>query len=199
MGHQVIERQSARKQRRILEEAERLFLRLGLRAASIEEIAASAGVSKVTLYKHFGSKDDLFVECVRSVTDRHFAELHEEIATVPSAAAKLSAVFSYNVRSRSRYQPAFIRDMMGIPRIWKRVRVFREEKAGSLITSILQQGIERREFRAMDLGHTTRIIMSFAEIVPTLYPYDDEQEAERFLQSLYAFLAGALTYRQRRN
>ncbi|TVQ18881.1 MAG: TetR/AcrR family transcriptional regulator [Spirochaetaceae bacterium] len=189
------ERQSERKQRRIMEEAERHFLSLGLRAASVDQIAAAAGVSKVTLYRHYGSKDDLFVECVRRITDRHFCELDDAVAAQPTATAGLAAVFAHNIESRSRYQPAFIRDMMGIPHIWERVRGFRETKAAALITSILESGIASGEFRDMHLGHTTRLIMSFGEAVPRLYPYDDEQEAERFLQSLYDFLTGALTYR----
>ena len=189
------ERQSERKQRRIMEEAERHFLTLGLRAASVDQIAAAAGVSKVTLYKHYGSKDDLFVECVRRITDRHFLELEAAVADQKSAADRLAAVFAHNIESRSRYQPAFIRDMMGIPHIWDRVRVFRQTKAEALITSILESGIETGEFRDMHLGHTTRLVMTFGEAVPRLYPYDDQQEAERFLQSLYGFLTGALTYR----
>ena len=193
----MVQTQSERKQRRILEEAERLFLSRGLRAASIDEIAAAAGVSKVTVYKHYGSKDDLFVECVRIVTDRHYAELDAAVGRESTASGKLSAVFRHNIAARTRYQPAFIRDMMGVPRIWERVRVFREAKAATLIRSILQEGVVRGEFRDMHLEHTTRIIMSFGDIVPRLYPYDDEQEAERFLQSLYDFLTGAVTYRER--
>ena len=191
----MAERQSERKQRRILEQAERLFLAHGLRAASVDEIAAAAGVSKVTLYKHHGSKDDLFVECVRRITDRHFAEFEAVIASQETAAEKLSAVFRHNIESRSRYGSAFIRDMMGIPHIWERVRVFREAKATALIVSILEQGIATGEFRDMHLGHTSRLIMSFGDIVPRLYPYEDEQEAERFLKSLYDFLTAALTRR----
>ncbi len=191
----MAERQSERKQRRILEEAERLFLSLGLRATSVDEIAEAAGVSKVTLYKYYGSKEDLFVECVRRITNRHYAELEAAIAAEATAAMKLASVFRHNIQSRSRYQPAFVRDMMGIPHIWERVRVFREAKATALITSILEEGVATGELRDMDLGHTTRLIMSFGDIVPRLYPYEDEREAERFLQSLYDFLTGAVTYR----
>ncbi len=191
----MAERQSERKQRRVLEEAERLFLTLGLRAVSVDEIAAAAGVSKVTLYKYYGSKEDLFVECVRRITDRHYADLEAVIASQATAASKLASVFRHNIESRSRYEPAFIRDMMGIPHIWERVRVFREAKAKALVTAILEEGIAAGELRDMDLGHTSRLIMSFGDIVPRLYPYDDEREAERFLQSLYDFLTGAVTHR----
>ncbi len=191
----MAESRREQKHRRIVEEAERIFLSFGLRSASIDEIAAAAGVSKVTIYNYFGSKDDLFVECVRRLTERHFDELNASIEQVAGAAAKLNAVFAHNIEASSRYQPAFIKDMMGVPRIWERVRVFRESEAERLITGILEEGVATGEFRQIDIRRTTRLIMSFAEIVPRLYPYEDEREAEHFLRNLYEFLTGAVSRR----
>ena len=54
----------------ITEAAIRLFLTNGYRATSMDEVAAAAGVSKVTLYKQFGDKESLFTTIVRSVTAR---------------------------------------------------------------------------------------------------------------------------------
>jgi AcrR family transcriptional regulator len=51
---------SAAKQR-ILDTADRLFYREGIRAVGIDRIIAEAGVAKMTLYTHFPSKDDLIV------------------------------------------------------------------------------------------------------------------------------------------
>lgn len=46
---------------RILETADRLFYQNGVRAVGIDRIIAEAGVAKMSLYKHFPSKDDLIV------------------------------------------------------------------------------------------------------------------------------------------
>lgn len=46
---------------RILETADRLFYQNGFRAVGIDRIIAEAGVAKMSLYKHFPSKDDLIV------------------------------------------------------------------------------------------------------------------------------------------
>ncbi len=44
---------------RILETAQQLFYAEGVRAVGVDRIIAEAGVAKMTLYKHFPSKDEL--------------------------------------------------------------------------------------------------------------------------------------------
>jgi TetR/AcrR family transcriptional regulator, mexJK operon transcriptional repressor len=55
---------SARKRQAILQAARDLFLQKGYAGASMDEVAAMAGVSKVTIYKHFSDKHTLFVAVV---------------------------------------------------------------------------------------------------------------------------------------
>src|SRR5271163_636672 len=50
---------------RILAAAGELFYRHGTRAVGVEAIAEAAGTNKMTLYRHFASKDELVAECLR--------------------------------------------------------------------------------------------------------------------------------------
>ncbi|GAB3711059.1 TetR/AcrR family transcriptional regulator [Nocardiopsis nanhaiensis] len=68
MVNQPVESRSERKRRAILEAAEDVFLRDSYLGTSMDEIAARSGVSKQTVYKHFGSKENLFVEIVTHMT-----------------------------------------------------------------------------------------------------------------------------------
>ncbi len=52
----------------MLEAAEALFLTDGYERASVDAIAAVAGVSKRTLYDHFGDKEQLFSAVLSTVT-----------------------------------------------------------------------------------------------------------------------------------
>ena len=58
------------KRAAILDAATRVFLEYGYGAASMGTIAVAAGVSKQTVYSHFGSKDALFGAIVRERCDR---------------------------------------------------------------------------------------------------------------------------------
>ncbi|WP_372426019.1 TetR/AcrR family transcriptional regulator [Salinarimonas chemoclinalis] len=55
------------KRRAILEGAQEVFLRDGFSAASMDEVARAAGVGKMTVYRHFGSKDALFRDMLREI------------------------------------------------------------------------------------------------------------------------------------
>jgi TetR/AcrR family transcriptional regulator, mexJK operon transcriptional repressor len=70
---------SARKRGAILEAARTLFLRNGYRGTSMDEIAALAGVSKQTVYKHFADKESLFSEIVTSTVEDVAQPIHEEV------------------------------------------------------------------------------------------------------------------------
>lgn len=49
-----------------MDAAEEAFLELGFSNATMDDIAARAGASKATFYKHFGSKEALLAEIVHS-------------------------------------------------------------------------------------------------------------------------------------
>lgn len=54
----------------ILETAKRLFLALGYEGVSMDQIAAEAGVSKLTVYSHYGDKETLFAAAAKAYCDQ---------------------------------------------------------------------------------------------------------------------------------
>jgi AcrR family transcriptional regulator len=59
--------EALRPRERILLAARDLFHRHGIRGVGVETIAEAAGTNKMTLYRHFDSKDDLIVAYLRGV------------------------------------------------------------------------------------------------------------------------------------
>jgi AcrR family transcriptional regulator len=56
-----------RPRERIISTARDLFRKHGIRGIGVDAIADVAGTNKMTLYRHFGSKDDLVIACLREV------------------------------------------------------------------------------------------------------------------------------------
>ena len=55
---------------RILAVAADLFYRHGIRAVGVEAIAEAAGTNKMTLYRHFASKDELVAAYLRCLAEK---------------------------------------------------------------------------------------------------------------------------------
>jgi AcrR family transcriptional regulator len=68
---------------RILEAADDLFRRVGIRGVGVEALAEAAGTNKMTLYRHFASKDELVTEWVRGMVEQKELEWDEIAAAHP--------------------------------------------------------------------------------------------------------------------
>lgn len=70
------------KRQAILEAAAEVFGALGYERASIDAIAEAAGVSKPTIYSHFGTKEQLFRDSIAESAARVNAESMEAIVAL---------------------------------------------------------------------------------------------------------------------
>src|SRR5258708_3764529 len=74
------------KRDRILDAAQRLFVRYGVKRTSIDEVAREAGIAKGTVYLSFGSKAELFA----AIADRLCANTLADARTIVLEATPLS-------------------------------------------------------------------------------------------------------------
>jgi AcrR family transcriptional regulator len=78
---------------KLFQTAARLFFQHGYRAVGVDTIAFESGISKMTLYRHFPSKDDLIAAYLHEI-DRDFWRYYElSTQTAVSAREKLLAFF----------------------------------------------------------------------------------------------------------
>jgi AcrR family transcriptional regulator len=70
---------SAERRSRILDAAERCFVRAGFHRTTMQDVAAEAGMSPGNLYRYFVSKDAM----VAGLAERDRAELGRDFASVP--------------------------------------------------------------------------------------------------------------------
>jgi AcrR family transcriptional regulator len=141
----------------ILDAALEAFGEHGFAAARIDDIAHRAGVAKGTIYLYFPTKEDLFKAVVRrEVVGRiELGEQMRDQAQYPSTRAFLVGFLtSYWANTQSPHSLRMLR--MALSEVWKYPDLAdfygREviERGWRLLASIVQQGIERGEFRPMD-------------------------------------------------
>jgi len=96
-GPQVLEKgpQGQRRGRgaheRILDAAQQLFREQGIRDTGMDQLCALAGVSKRTVYQHFGSKGDLVIAHLRRVDPDVMPEVFDRADLTPRE--RLLAIF----------------------------------------------------------------------------------------------------------
>jgi AcrR family transcriptional regulator len=73
----------ARAADRILSAARDLFYRLGIRAVGVDEIVTHAGATKPSLYRSFGSKDELTEQYLKAVEARLWSFFDAAVAGHP--------------------------------------------------------------------------------------------------------------------
>jgi AcrR family transcriptional regulator len=78
---------------RILDTASELFYRDGYHAVGIDTIVERSGIAKMTLYRHFRSKDELIAAYLERSNAEFMAWLEDAIAAVDDPRAKLIAAF----------------------------------------------------------------------------------------------------------
>lgn len=80
------------KRAAILEAAKHLFAHEGFNGVSMDQIAAEAGVSKLTVYSHFGDKDALFAAAVQAKCEEMLPDTLFQIELKGSLREQLKAI-----------------------------------------------------------------------------------------------------------
>lgn len=84
------------RREQLLDTAVRLFYRQGYHATGIDQLLAEAGVAKMTLYKHFKSKEELILAAAARIRDQHWTKVSEFIETHgDTPKKKLLAIFDF--------------------------------------------------------------------------------------------------------
>lgn len=86
---------SAGKRQRILETAYALFKRAGFHATGIDRIIAEANVAKMTMYRHFPSKDGLIVAVLEYRARRFDAQLDRLAEKAATPQRKIATIFDW--------------------------------------------------------------------------------------------------------
>jgi AcrR family transcriptional regulator len=78
---------------KLFQTAARLFYQKGYRAIGVDTIAAESGIGKMTLYRHYPSKDDLILAFLKQNNELFWQNFEEFTKDAPTPREKLLAFF----------------------------------------------------------------------------------------------------------
>ncbi|NMM06294.1 TetR/AcrR family transcriptional regulator [Polaromonas sp.] len=160
------ERRKEARPGELLDAALDLFVEKGFAATRVEEVAARAGVSKGTLFLYFQSKEELFKAVVRENISGRFKEWNEEFEAFQGNSAEMLAycLSTWWERVGATKASGITKLMVSEAKNFPEIAVFYQKEViapgESLIRRILQRGIDRTEFRAMDLDYAVYSVVA---------------------------------------
>ncbi|GAA4870018.1 TetR/AcrR family transcriptional regulator [Saccharopolyspora cebuensis] len=87
---------------RVLEAAYEQFCRTGTRRSTMEDVARRAGVSRITVYRRFTTKDTLVEQVVRREFRRYFDQFRLDIKDARTVADRVELGFASSLRAIRR-------------------------------------------------------------------------------------------------
>lgn len=95
------------RREQIIEAARRVFVRSGLAGARTRELAAEAGINEALLYRHFGSKQELYEAAVA-------APLEAAVAAVVELSGEPPMQFDATGEEMYERTATFVRELLGV-------------------------------------------------------------------------------------
>jgi AcrR family transcriptional regulator len=150
-----------------------LFDERGMQDAQIEEIARAAGIARGLVYRHFSSKEELYVLTVTHYLDELAELLEEAVSGEASPSVRLERCTEAFARYCHRY-PAFLDSSQALMR--RRALELREIVSESVwlrlgqgmgrclecVASVLRAGVEAGEFEVDDPDYMANVLWTQA-------------------------------------
>lgn len=181
--------------RKIFETSMKLFADKGYDATSVEEITATVGVAKGTLYYHFSSKEEIFNFLVEEGMKLLHNSVEIKTENLKNPIDKIQAVMLIQVKVMRKYEE-FITILLS--QIWgneTRHQQFRGYiyQYISVIEGFIKEGVEKDIFRTCN----TRLIAEtiFGTICPLkIYKIEnaEEFENEKIVEELMSYIVNGL-------
>jgi AcrR family transcriptional regulator len=186
---------------RLLTAARQVIEEGGYGSASVLAIADRAGVAAGTLYRHFTSKEELFVEVFRSVCEREERAMRAAAGQLPDGATArerletVLATFAQRALRNPRLAWALIAEPVD-PRVDAERLAYRARYA-TLIAADLTDGIAAGELPAQNPDFTAAALVGGCgeALVGPLSPLaDGGPDADEIVDALRRFVGRAVGY-----
>ena len=173
------------------------FAAHGYAGASILSIAARAGISKPLIYQYFGSKDGLYLACLRQVADALLERL--EVAeqsvdeTVASRLHVLRAVFEALEPQRNAWQLLYDPSMPASGEIGAAAELYRSRTAAIAAAGSERFLAARGVHDAKDTAALTALWMGLVDSLVTWWLGHPEESAAQMTQRCHRLLGAVVS------
>ena len=190
------------QQEKWLKRVEDLFMRLGIKSITMDDVARELGISKKTLYTFVESKDDL----VKKVLERHILQEKVQcegmVNTAQNAIEEMFFVIESNSQQVAQMKTNIVHDLQKYHRdAWEMMSEFQRGFLYRIVKANLERGVKEGLYRDdFDIDIITRfhIASSFQLFDETLFPRNTFKRDVVFKEYLMHYLHGILSEKGRK-
>lgn len=160
------ERRKEARPQELLASAIDLFVERGFAATRLEDVARRAGVSKGTLYLYYANKEDLFKAVVRQSILPTIGDAETSVAEFDGHSAELlrHVILSWWRRigstKASGISKLILAEADNFPELARFYQLEVMTRGIGMISNMLERGIRRGEFRAIDVPQTAQVLIA---------------------------------------
>jgi AcrR family transcriptional regulator len=183
---------------RILEGAEQLFFKAGIRSVTMDDIARHIGMSKKTVYIFYKDKDELVTALVGKKLEEDKERMCSMAAESENVMEEMITMMKCAEDFFSKINPILIHDMQKYyPASWQLLQRFKAEIVVENLQNILSRGIDQGYVRpeidpkTMARMHVLQVEAGFNS---TVFPPTEYNIWKVQLQFLEHFLYGVCTH-----
>jgi AcrR family transcriptional regulator len=188
------------KERQILDAAARVFARYGFRKTTMGDIVREAGVARATVYKHFGTKEAIFIAVLHREYREMLAAVRGAVDRGGTAREQLRAALLTHLDEVRRKRIALqvtLDAWADIMSRWKEHSREMLDDAMAIYGGILTDGAQRGEVKVQDIRLTTwTLLLSFKGLFMGVMTGDIEEDRTRILDNLLDMLFDGLIPRE---
>ncbi len=186
---------ATQKREAILDHAITTFAREGFRHADVQVIADKAGVGKGTVYRYFGSKEDLFWASTLAVTKRLEEHIVARIQGVQGTLERLrvsSRAYAEFFQASPEFLEIFVQGRAEFRGSAPESHVEYHKKLIDRFAGVIEQGILAGELRPVDVRKTIMALgsMLYGAVVQACYAVLDDTLTEMAQYAVDIFLEG---------
>ncbi|WP_455591565.1 TetR/AcrR family transcriptional regulator [Bacteroides sp.] len=131
---------------RIISTATEAFTTHGIKCITMDDIAASLGISKRTLYEVFQDKESLLMECILKDQRELGVFLEEVLASSKNVLEVILVCYQRSIERFHNTNKRFFEDLKKYPKVYEMMRNYRDKDSESTI-NFFKTGVSQGIFR----------------------------------------------------
>ncbi len=182
---------------RIIEEATQQFFRYGIRNVTMDNIAASLGMSKRTVYENFKDKTELVQTCMKELAKHHEERNQKIISGSGNVIETIFAFMQEGIKTMNFINPVFFLDLKKFyPKVWSSVHEENIRTAQNLTHKLLRKGLNEGVFRKdINIPIVSKLFHEQMNLISdeSVFPKEEYNHVEVFKNLIINFMRGIST------